>query len=422
LSLLSRRRGRSSLVFISAKPRENAFSSRFPRRLFSASRLFPSPRTSPYTPPLVVTMRMSSRACFGAADRGKANVEPASASAHASQTWVHDTARFADACKTPSFRVLTWNLQLLPGVFAGQGGCAVSLESRARRVVANVLALANATRVDVVAFQEVWHEGSARVIQSGLATVFPNQHKPAAYCGLLTVARPGLKIAHSTFTPFRNTTGVEGWWFTKGVAALALREEDEEKDGLILLNSHLQSDFWNGGAEVRGLQISEIVDALANITDFVTFASQPSRKVIMTKILVGDLNVPSGSVEYENMIPKLVSLTGAVDILHSQTNCDTFPLGQYAPVPCEQCFGGCCLPVGKYKHKTPSARLDYVIDVSNGEEQATHERGATVRGVDGTPRNPNASAGRVVTGLGKDQHTGLPLSDHAPIFALVGLG
>ena len=153
---------------------------------------------------------MSRRAASpgGAADREDAPVEPTSPAAHA--RWPEETAAFARGFDRGALRVVTWNLQLLPGTFAGQGGCPASLERRAKRIVDNVLALARATRVDVVAFQEVWHEGAARALRAGLRALFPHQHRPAAYCGLLTVTRAGLPHAHARFAPFRNTAGVEG--------------------------------------------------------------------------------------------------------------------------------------------------------------------------------------------------------------------
>lgn len=366
-------------------------------------------------------MRMSRCACFGAAERGDGPGEPASTPA-SQLGWVDDTVSFASGFDPSGLRVLTWNVQLLPGVFPGQGGCVAALESRTKQIVANVLALTQSTRVDVIAFQEVWHEGSAKLLQNGLHKLFPNQHRPAAYCGLLTVTRPGLQIYHSTFTPFQNTTGVEGWWFTKGVSGIAVRddrvddEEDDEDEGnkmKIILNAHLQSDYWNGGSDTRALQVPEIVDTLAVL-------NQRTADTAVVKILCGDLNVAFGSEEWKNISTQLggyaVDVRG-LDVLDNGDDTDnpyTFPFGKYEPVHFEQCFGP-CIGFGAYQARTTNARLDYVIDVSNvrGPTQEMTQEATRVE-------NKNASTGVILTGLGTDQSNGLPLSDHAPIFAVVG--
>ena len=122
---------------------------------------------------------MSRRAASPGAvpDREDAPVESAPPAGHA--RWPEEAAAFARGFDRDALRVVTWNLQLLPGAFAGQGGCPASLERRARRIVANVLALARATRVDVVAFQEVWHEGAARVLRA-VRSLFPQHARRTA--------------------------------------------------------------------------------------------------------------------------------------------------------------------------------------------------------------------------------------------------
>lgn len=363
---------------------------------------------------------MSRRAASpgGAADREDAPVEPTSPAAHA--RWPEETAAFARGFDRGALRVVTWNLQLLPGTFAGQGGCPASLERRAKRIVDNVLALARATRVDVVAFQEVWHEGAARALRAGLRALFPHQHRPAAYCGLLTVTRAGLPHAHARFAPFRNTAGVEGWWFTKGVAAVvvetppnmeATRENRENvAEPFAVLNAHAQSDFWASGAATRASQMTQTREMLNEMARE-RYSRLDSRDSAcdMTTLLVGDLNVAAGSEEYRAAMRALGDPTDilAADAL-TGTDAFTFPIGAYVSTTFEA-FPLCLMgseSFGAYVPRTPTKRLDHALRFrKRGDERRAGEKKA-------------ASAAIVLAGLARGED-GAPLSDHAPIFAVV---
>ena len=364
---------------------------------------------------------MSRRAASpgGAADREDAPVEPTSPAAHALR-WPEETAAFARGFDRGALRVVTWNLQLLPGTFAGQGGCPASLERRAKRIVDNVLALARATRVDVVAFQEVWHEGAARALRAGLRALFPHQHRPAAYCGLLTVTRAGLPHAHARFAPFRNTAGVEGWWFTKGVAAVvvetppnmeATRENPyENAEPFAVLNAHAQSDFWASGAATRASQMTQTREMLNEMARE-RYSRLDSRDSAcdMTTLLVGDLNVAAGSEEYRAAMRALGDPTDilAADAL-TGTDAFTFPIGAYVSTTFEA-FPLCLMgseSFGAYVPRTPTKRLDHALRFrKRGDERRAGEKKA-------------ASAAIVLAGLARGED-GAPLSDHAPIFAVV---
>ena len=403
---------------------------------------FPSKRAALRRTPYPDNDRMPRCACFGgfADDREEGHAEPAFPCGP--QGWPEATAAFSRGFDERALRVLTWNLQLLPGVFAGQGGCPASLESRARRIVANVLALARATRVDVVAFQEAWHEGATELLCSGLRAFFPNQHRPAAYCGLVTMTRPALKHACAHFTPFRNVAGVEGWWFTKGVAAVVVRRDEAPADGAgvaderegrenptlrtaAVLNAHAQSDFWNSGADVRASQMREIRSVV----------SRGFSRDTQTVVLVGDLNVVFGTEEYSQTVkilgdPKDVMISSSSSTSSSRSLSSssqdqlTFPIGKYVSSGFREafsCFGADASnemkkrkTFGGYERKTPVARLDYVFDVSaTVDVSRNRRRGETVLRKEGTE-----SGALVLRELAHDRN-GLPLSDHAPIFAIV---
>ena len=359
-----------------------------------------------------------------AADLEDAPVEPTLAAGHA--RWPEETAAFARGFDRDALRVVSWNLQLLPGAFAGQGGCPASLERRAKRIVDNVLALARATRVDVVAFQEVWHEGAARALRAGLRALFPHQHRPAAYCGLLTVTRAELPHAHARFAPFRNAAGIEGWWFTKGVAAVVVgaaegetretRETHETRETcerrerrdrpFAVFNAHTQSDFWTSGETTRASQMLQTRALLDEMDRWPTLDSRGGARS-MTKLLVGDLNVAAGSEECRAATRALgdpTDLLAARDAGADET-C-TFPIGAYRPTTFES-FPLCLMgseSFGAYVAKTPTRRLDHALRFPGAGER---------EGTEGTP-----SAAIVLAGLARGED-GAPLSDHAPVFAVV---
>ena len=334
---------------------------------------------------------------------------------------------FARGFDRDALRVVTWNLQLLPGAFAGQGGCPASLERRARRIVANVLALARATRVDVVAFQEVWHEGAARVLRAGLRSLFPHQHRPAAYCGLLTVTHAEFPHAHARFAPFRNAAGVEGWWFTKGVAAVVVERRSEGKGSkktrpFAVLNAHFQSDFWASGAATRASQMAQTRALLEEIPSDSKVAQmtldsrgdERDRLCEMTALLVGDLNVAAGTDEYRAAMRALGDPTDVFDGDSNGGSKDasrafTFPIGAYVSTTFES-FPLCLMgseSFGAYVAKTPTKRLDYALRFPGADERRAE-----------TEKKKAASAAIVLWGLARGED-GAPLSDHAPIFAVV---
>ena len=372
---------------------------------------------------------MSRRAASPGAvpDREDAPVESASPAGHA--RWPEEAAAFARGFDRDALRVVTWNLQLLPGAFAGQGGCPASLERRARRIVANVLALARATRVDVVAFQEVWHEGAARVLRAGLRSLFPHQHRPAAYCGLLTLTRAEFPHAHARFAPFRNVAGVEGWWFTKGVAAVVVERRSEGKGSkktrpFAVLNAHFQSDFWASGAATRASQMAQTRALLEEIPSDAKVAQmtldsrgdERDRLCEMTALLVGDLNVAAGTDEYRAAMRALGDPTDVFDGNSNGGSKDasrafTFPIGAYVSTTFES-FPLCLMgseSFGAYVAKTPTKRLDYALRFPGADER----RAETEK-----KKKEAASAAIVLWGLARGED-GAPLSDHAPVFAVV---
>lgn len=317
-----------------------------------------------------------------------------------------------------ALRVLTWNVQLLPGVFPGQAGDAASLVRRARRIAARLRELSLATRVDCVCLQEVWHDGAARALLRHLADVFPHAHRPDAFCGLVTLWRREYALAHAHFRPFDARAGVEGAWFTKGVSVVVLVPVEPEPPDrprpvpdpspILLLNTHAQSDFWRSGATVRARQFPVVLDALRRSA---LAATSVNPRANPHAVLCGDLNVRVDSNEYH---AAMRALGNPRDALLRNTDAKTFPIGRYVH-GCDA-FGLCGRPSG-YRRVQPETRLDYVLHLreraaaateATNDEDAVEERGGDWEGF---------ARGWVLAEGMAEGDEGEPLSDHAPVFA-----
>ena len=103
--------------------------------------------------------------------------------------------------------LVTWNVQLLPGVCPGQAGLACHLLRRAAAIAGRLLALDRV--VDVIVLQECWHQGARDVLIAALRTAYPHVYAPPGrYSGLLVASRKP-PLGHF-FTRFDATDGVEG--------------------------------------------------------------------------------------------------------------------------------------------------------------------------------------------------------------------
>lgn len=317
--------------------------------------------------------------------------------------------------------IVTWNVQLLPGVLPGCAGSVRHLVARAEQIAERILDLE--PWPDVVVLQEVWHPHARSELRCRLLCRYQHVHAPGRNSGLLILSRyQNLHLEHR-FHKFEASQGVEGYAFRKGISATAirLREKDDVQGKVkgigyrvepktrcfLLFNAHTQSDFWRSGARTRAAQFEEAAEFIHETVE--NFGYLDIRRVI----LCGDLNVESGTCECD---AAMQTLSGPRDLLNWNAGSErvwapTFPIGRWGYSPCDD--SRC-----RYEPLEPLKRLDYVLDVTH-TDLVKKAREMTQEENDFPPFEDGVSHARVLT-RGLTQHRdGTPLSDHAPVLAMI---
>lgn len=332
--------------------------------------------------------------------------------------------------------IVTWNVQMLPGVLPGCAGSVRHLVARAEQIAERILELE--PWPDVVVLQEVWHPYARSELRCRLLGRYQHIHAPGA--GSLAGARPGgqscktgllvlsryhnLHLEHR-FHKFQASQGVESWAFGKGVSATAIRlrkptDVQGKVEGIgfrvrprtrcfVLFNVHAQSDYWRCGAKTRARQMEEVRDFIReSIEDF-------GHLDVRRAILCGDLNVEAGTCECD---AAMATLGNPRDLLcwnerEERVWAPTFPIGRWRYDPCDD--SRC-----RYAPLTPTTRLDYVLDVTHTEafvrgREVTMEENA----FDPPTADAFSHARTLTTGVTQRGTDGTPLSDHAPVLAMI---
>ena len=325
-------------------------------------------------------------------------------------------ARERPAGMNSSLKVCTWNAQMLPGVFAGQGGTKTDIAKRAHAMANNILCCSRADAIDVVCLQEMWEVEAAKALKVALREEFPFVYAPSARCGLMVASKFSMVCNHFTALPAK---GIERLAFTKGVSTSFLRltsAEDATTRVAIVLNTHLQSDYWSSGRDTRAKQISCIKDAVHRAEMECAGNGYEVDRIM----LVGDLNIVAGSGEYEDLMNKF---SGAVDLMAPLTDIDgsvrrgvagregstrgvdrsfrlTFPVARWRHVVLP-----CLRGQSRYIDLEPKVVIDYVIDLTS----------MVTRGV--PLHHRHADSGYVHHAMCRDSQ-GRALSDHYPVVAV----
>lgn len=305
-----------------------------------------------------------------------------------------------DALARGTMRVCSWNVQALVGIFRGQGGARADVRARIDRVAVNVLRAAASGAMDVVAFQEVWDDACRTRLREALREAFPFAYAPKARCGLMIFSKFSHVCNH--FARLGGASGVEARVFEKGVCSTILRL-DGKKRVCVLMNCHLQSDYWSNGRSARVEQLRGVREAFHRVVR----ECAGNGYEVDRCILCGDLNVEAGSDEYLVMMRS--TFPGAIDLmLPPSSNVDvgsfrlTFPVARWRHyvVPCGR--------ESRYIDQTPRTRIDYVLDLTPMVK------------TDAPPRHARVDSGYVHEAMCRDA-SGRALSDHFPIIAFSSL-
>jgi len=317
------------------------------------------------------------------------------------RTRAYDEAldRMRPAASFRTLKVCSWNLQLLRGIFRGQGGTRADMLARVERIAANVLRVVESSAVDVIAFQEVWDDACRKRLCALLYPAFPFIHAPKAKCGLMICS----KLSHvcNHFARLKGATGIEARVFEKGVCSSILRLDGNRV--CLVMNCHLQSNYWANGRSAREEQMREMRQALHRAVR----ECAGNGYVIERCILCGDLNVDAGSAEYDVMM--FSTFPGAIDLMiPPSSNGDdesfrlTFPVARWRHyiVPCGR--------TSRYIDETPRTRIDYVLDLTPMVKAGV------------PPRHAHVDSGYVHETMCRDV-SGQALSDHFPVVAFSSL-
>ena len=310
-----------------------------------------------------------------------------------------------------TIRVGTWNVQFLRGIWRGCGGRPKDMVARALRIVENLITVARTNAIDILCVQEAFHEPSRRALIEGLRSQYPYIYAPNAKSGLMTFSKTSHVCNH--FSPLP-ACGIEKMAFTKGVSTTFLRfaSSDERRTDeayvgghqqrtsvAILLNTHLQSDFWSNGADTRLKQLRHIKSVMQRALRECAGNSYRVERIL----LCGDLNISAEGDEYvtlmQDLFPAAVDLTAPpMKLNEHRSDRKTFPVARWRHyvLPCRG--------ASRYIDLEPNRQLDYVLDLTPMIRQCV------------PPVHRQVDSAYVHHALCRDAH-GLALSDHYPIVA-----
>jgi endonuclease/exonuclease/phosphatase family metal-dependent hydrolase len=315
----------------------------------------------------------------------------------------------ARASAEMTLKICSWNVQLLPGIWNGCGGCPKDLMQRVQRIVQNLRIVAKSCALDVVCLQEVFYEPAKVALRDALRDVFPFAYAPnhGTKSGLMIFTKMSHVCNH--FSPLTGT-GMERVAFTKGVTTTFCRLNSDVTGSAdvmpvvaLILNTHLQSDYWSKSHATRREQLYGIDKVIRRALR----ECEGNGYVVDRIICCGDLNVVAGSAEYFDMTRG--PFAGAIDLMAPpsdlyddlSTNEDrmTFPVAKWRH------YILACRGPNRYLDLRPTCRLDYILDVT-----------PTFQSHGVPPVHKHVDSGYVHHLMCRDAH-GMALSDHFPIIA-----
>ena len=184
--------------------------------------------------------------------------------------------------------ILSWNIKMFSAPYGW-------LHNRIERAENIIQSLKNSTNYDVILFQEAFSSKIRKQIYRGLKLLYPYQIEPEDHSnffktnsGLWTISRLQIELIDQiSFSKLKEWD----WMSSKGAKLYSVIKNDEE---ILLINTHLQSDYKTNYSSIRRSQYDEI--NLGLILPYV--------KINKPLILCGDLNI-SNVVSLDKMLKHL---------------------------------------------------------------------------------------------------------------------
>ena len=184
--------------------------------------------------------------------------------------------------------ILSWNIKMFSAPYGW-------LHNRIERAENIIQSLKNSTNYDVILFQEAFSSKIRKQIYRGLKLLYPYQIEPEDHfnffktnSGLWAISKMPIELIDQiSFSKLKEWD----WMSSKGAKLYSVIKNDKE---ILLINTHLQSDYKTNYSSIRRNQYDEI--NLGLILPYV--------KINKPLILCGDLNI-SNVVSLDKMLKHL---------------------------------------------------------------------------------------------------------------------
>jgi len=184
--------------------------------------------------------------------------------------------------------ILSWNIKMFSAPYGW-------LHNRIERAENIIQSLKNSTNYDVILFQEAFSSKIRKQIYRGLKLLYPYQIEPEDHfnffktnSGLWAISKMPIELIDQiSFSKLKEWD----WMSSKGAKLYSVIKNDKK---ILLINTHLQSDYKTNYSSIRRSQYDEI--NLGLILPYV--------KINKPLILCGDLNI-SNVVSLDKMLKHL---------------------------------------------------------------------------------------------------------------------
>lgn len=189
----------------------------------------------------------------------------------------HESRVVMEYPQKDTFRILTWNLHLLPTLARPKH------QIKRAKAIASLLPL---SKYDVLVFQEVFHKKSYRIITEQLAEAYPHQFTVSTGSQILKTSSGVLILSKHPFSKMQSLQFedvpcecyVSDCMAHKGAALVEIQYGNQPVQ---IIGTHLQAHEHTKAVSIRNCQIEAIVNKLVI----------PNQTVGIPQLVTGDMNI-----------------------------------------------------------------------------------------------------------------------------------